>query len=158
MTDRIKYKAPYDLTKGHDTDSGYDVRSTGEYRINNLETVKIPTGISVELPNDYEVQVRPRSGLSSKGILVYFGTVDSGYRGEIMVNVTNINNREYTELMDPVRGIGMRAYGEPITIEKGEKIAQLVFVKKTELPLKKVDMINTSTSRGSNGFGSTGRF
>ena len=139
-TKEIKYKAPYELVKGHETDSGYDVRlDIRLLLIKPFATVTLPTGVYLDLPSNYEVQVRPKSGLSSKGLLVHFGTVDSGYRGEVLVIATNLTN-------------------EPFELRADEKIAQLVFVKKDIVELEQVEEISNNTNRGTGGFGSTGRF
>lgn len=139
----IEYKAPYELTKGHEADSGYDVRldtrSFNTIFIMPFETVNLPTGVYLNLSSNYEAQVRPKSGLSSKGLLVHFGTVDSGYRGEVLVIVTNLTSK-------------------PFGIQADEKIAQLVFVKKDIVELEQVEEISNDTTRGTGGFGSTGRF
>ena len=136
----IKYKAPYELIKGHETDSGYDVRLDAKSLfIKPFTTVKLPSGVYLDLPSNYEVQVRPKSGLSSKGLLVHFGTVDSDYRGEVLVIATNLTS-------------------EPFALRADEKIAQLVFVKKDIVELEQVEEISNNTNRGTGGFGSTGRF
>lgn len=140
----INYVSPYVLEKGRESDSGYDLRLQSikdkEFnRIGSLETVLIHTGLYLELPDDIEVQVRPKSSLSSKGLLVHFGTVDSGYRGEVLVAMTNLNSGE-------------------IELEDNRKIAQIVFNKKTDVKLDKVEVINKETDRGEGGFGSTGKF
>lgn len=140
MKQVVKYKAPYELKKGHETDSGYDVRlDTRSLFIKPFTTVKLPTGVYLDLPSNYEAQVRPKSGLSSKGLLVHFGTVDSGYEGEVLVIATNLTS-------------------EPFALRADEKIAQLVFVKKERIRLEKVDELEKKSSRGDGGFGSTGRF
>ncbi len=140
----INYVSPYVLEKGRESDSGYDLRLRSikdkEFnRIGSLETVLIHTGLYLELPDDIEVQVRPKSSLSSKGLLVHFGTVDSGYRGEVLVAMTNLNGGE-------------------VELEDNRKIAQIVFNKKTDVELDKVEAINKETDRGEGGFGSTGKF
>lgn len=140
----INYVSPYVLEKGRESDSGYDVRLQSikdkEFnRIGSLETVLIHTGLYLELPGNIEVQVRPKSSLSSKGLLVHFGTVDSGYRGEVLVAMTNLNSGE-------------------VELEDNRKIAQIVFNKKTDVELDKVEVINKETDRGEGGFGSTGKF
>ena len=140
MKQVIKYKAPYELKKGHETDSGYDVRlNTVLLLIKPFATVTLPTGVYLDLPYNHEVQVRPKSGLSSKGLLVHFGTVDSDYRGEVLVIATNLTK-------------------EPFELRADEKIAQLVFVKKDIVELEQVGEISNNTGRGTGGFGSTGRF
>ena len=136
----IKHKAPYELRKGHETDSGYDVRLNAVLLlIKPFATVTLPTGVYLDLPSNCEVQVRPKSGLSSKGLLVHFGTVDSDYRGEVLVIATNLTK-------------------EPFELRADEKIAQLVFVKKDVIELEQVKEISNNTNRGTGGFGSTGRF
>lgn len=140
----INYVSPYVLEKGRESDSGYDLRLQSikdkEFnRIGSLETVLIHTGLYLELPDDIEVQVRPKSSLSSKGLLVHFGTVDSGYRGEVLVAMTNLNSGD-------------------VELEDNRKIAQIVFNKKTDVKLDKVEVINKETDRGEGGFGSTGKF
>lgn len=98
---------------------------------------KIGTGIAIEVPNGYDVQVRPRSGLSSKGIGVTFGTIDSDYRGEILIT--------------------MYLFGEDTSyeIKHGDKIAQMVITKLAEVSLEEVPELS-ETKRGSGGHGSTG--
>lgn len=140
----INYVSPYVLEKGRESDSGYDLRLQSikdkEFnRIGSLETVLIHTGLYLELPDDIEVQVRPKPSLSSKGLLVHFGTVDSGYRGEVLVAMTNLNSGD-------------------VELEDNRKIAQIVFNKKTDVKLDKVETINKETDRGEGGFGSTGKF
>ncbi len=150
----IRYKAPYELKKGYKSDSGVDVKIwsidlideklkdkkwVDPYIILPNQTIHAQTGVYLELPEDYECQVRPKSGISKQGILVHFGTVDSGFRGEITVAVTNITNK-------------------PIKLEKNQKIAQLVFIKKDDVKLCRSDEINLDTDRGAKGYGSTGKF
>lgn len=127
-------------------DSGFDFRASLflPVTIAPLERATIPTGLYFEIPDGYEIQVRPRSGLAAKnGITVLNspGTVDAGYRGEIKVILVNLST-------------------ESFTINNGDKIAQGVFavVMNTSVTtLKKVKKINKNTERGSDGFGSTGK-
>lgn len=138
---KIRIVSDYPLQKSKTGDVGYDIRALNDGRpihVGPNQTVKIKTGVYLELPNEFEAQVRPRSGLSSKGILVHFGTVDSGYRGEVLVSLTNLNylNRE---------------------IKDGDRIAQLVFAKKDIVELEQTETIEADTERGADGFGSTGR-
>lgn len=97
----------------------------------------IGTGLRAEIPAGYELQVRPKSGLSANGIEVAWGTVDEGYRGEIKVTV--YNHTEY-----------------PIRICHGSKIAQLVLAPVVRAEIEEVAEIGTDTDRGTGGFGSTG--
>lgn len=136
----LKYKAPYELVKGHDTDSGYDIRNVkGMLVIAPRRTVKINTGVFLEIPKGYEVQVRPKSSLSAQGLIVHFRTVDEDYRGEVMVVVTNENLDEFV-------------------IENMQKVAQMVLAKRESVSVEKIDEISKDTSRADGAFGSTGRF
>jgi len=130
------YPKEYPLGYMHDGDSGIDLRSTGNFVLRPGENAIIPTGIAVELPPGCEGQVRPRSGLAAKGIVANFGTIDNGYRGEIMVVLFNLSN-------------------EVFMITRGERVAQLV-IAKVERPVLEFSGILSSTERGSDGFGSTG--
>ena len=101
----------------------------------------IPTGLVVEIPLGYEGQIRPRSGLAARaGITLTnsVGTIDSDYRGEVVVLL--INHGE-----------------EPYTFEPGERIAQLVITVVPQVQLVEVDETNMTVERGEGGFGSTGR-
>jgi len=100
----------------------------------------VPTGIAIELPDGYEAQVRPRSGLALKhGIALVNspGTIDADYRGEIGVIVINHG-------------------GEPFVVRNGERIAQLVFAPFARATLQEVTELG-ETERGEGGFGHTGR-
>lgn len=135
----MKYKCDYKIEKGHDTDSGYDLKTTRPFKLLPNQTKLIPTSLFLELDKNIEAQVRPKSSISAKGILVHFGTVDSDYRGEIKVIMRNLND-----------------YG--VEFEAGQKIAQIVFNEKTEVFLEQTEDIINDTKRGVGGFGSTGAF
>ena len=135
----MKYKCDYNLIKGHDTDSGYDLKTKYAFKLLPNQTKLIPTSLFLELDKNIEAQVRPKSSISAKGILVHFGTVDSDYRGEVQVVMQNLND-----------------YG--VEFEAGQKIAQIVFSKKTEVFLEQTEDIENNTDRGAGGFGSTGAF
>src|SRR5690606_24703240 len=107
--------------------------------IKPLQRVLIPTGLYIELPDGYEAQIRPRSGLAAKkglSVLNAPGTIDSDYRGEIKVILINLSN-------------------ETVVINTGERIAQMVIAKYEKALLTEVDELN-NTERGSGGFGHTG--
>jgi len=100
----------------------------------------VPTGLSIALPEGYEAQVRPRSGLAAKhGVTVLNspGTIDADYRGEVCVLLINHG-------------------AEPFTIRRGERIAQMVIANVVRADLTIATAL-TTTTRGSGGFGSTGR-
>ncbi|MCS6821675.1 MAG: dUTP diphosphatase [Microscillaceae bacterium] len=97
----------------------------------------IPTGIHIELPQGYEAQIRPRSGLAAKrGVFAIFGTIDSDYRGAIHVLLYNASD-------------------VPFTIKNGERIAQMVITTYQKVQLVEVENLS-ETLRGEGGFGSTG--
>lgn len=135
----MKYKCDYMLIKVHDTDSGYDLKTTRPFKLLPNQTKLIPTSLFLELDKNIEAQVRPKSSISAKGILVHFGTVDSDYRGEVQVVMQNLNQHG-------------------VEFEAGQKIAQIVFSKKTDVELEQTNNIENNTQRGSSGFGSTGAF
>ncbi|MGL6064608.1 MAG: dUTP diphosphatase [Fusobacteriaceae bacterium] len=122
--------------------AGMDIRANIKEPIilTSLERAMVPTGIKVEIPMGYEIQVRPRSGLAAKhGITLLNspGTVDSDYRGELKIILVNLSKDSYT-------------------VENGERIAQLVLSKVCKMDLESVDSLNT-TKRAEAGFGHTGK-
>ncbi|MCS7213645.1 MAG: dUTP diphosphatase [Candidatus Calescibacterium sp.] len=118
--------------------AGMDLFSDEETEIQPFEIKAVRTGISVEIPQGYEGQVRPRSGLALKGITVANapGTIDSDYRGEVKVILINLSR-------------------ETFKVEKGMRIAQLIISKYEKVQIKEVDKLS-ETKRGEGGFGSTG--
>ncbi|MBR1576176.1 MAG: dUTP diphosphatase [Bacteroidales bacterium] len=105
-----------------------------------LERALVPTGLYMQIPEGYEGQVRPRSGLAAKhGITVLNspGTIDADYRGEIKVILVNLSD-------------------EAFSIEPGERIAQMVFARCEQAEWEEADVLD-ETGRGAGGFGSTGR-
>ncbi len=139
---KIINKSEHELPSYQTTASaGMDLRANNEDPIvlKPLERAIIPTGIYIELPVGYEAQIRPRSGLAAKkGISLVNspGTIDADYRGEIGVILVNLSN-------------------EPFTVEKGERIAQMVIAKHEQAEWVLVDELGES-ERGAGGFGSTG--
>ena len=122
--------------------AGMDVRANIKEPITlkSLERILIPTGLKVAIPEGYEIQVRPRSGLAIKhGITMLNtpGTVDSDYRGELKVIVVNLSNETYT-------------------IEPNERIGQFVLNKIEQIEFVEVEELD-STERGEGGFGHTGK-
>lgn len=124
----------------HDGDSGMDVYSDEDYSLgHDCARYTFHTGIAADIPEGYELQVRPRSGLASKhGIVAMFGTVDQGYRGEIGVTLVNFGHEHYL-------------------VKHGERIAQLVLAPVVRARIVETEGELSKTSRGDNGFGSTGK-
>ena len=103
------------------------------------ERALVPTGLAIALPDGYEAQVRPRSGLAARNgvtVLNTPGTVDADYRGEVKVILANLGNEDFT-------------------IERGMRIAQMVIAPVVQAVLQEADSL-TETARGEGGFGSTG--
>ena len=130
---------PQYMTEGA---SGMDLYADIEetIQVEPLQRVLICSGLALAIPDGYEGQVRPRSGWAIKmgmGILNSPGTIDSDYRGEVKVGLIN--------------------FGEnPVTIKRGDRIAQLIFIKVEQACLVEFDELNR-TGRGIGGFGHTGR-
>lgn len=125
---------PFQYTR--EDDACMDVFSLINKTLLPKETAIIPTGISLEIPNNYEGIIRGRSGLSSKGIQVYIGTIESSYRGDIGVIITNNSDK-------------------PFEISKGNRIAQ--FTIKPVIKIQLIEFTSLSdTERGENGYGSSG--
>ena len=104
-----------------------------------LERTLVPTGIYIAIPEGYEVQIRPRSGLSIKhGITLIncVGTIDSDYRGELRIPVVNLSNEEYT-------------------ISSGDRICQMILQKYENINFEEVEVLD-ATDRNDGGFGHTG--
>ena len=128
-----KYTPKY-MTDGA---SGADIYARGDHVIYAYQTKKIPTGVQFEIPAGYELQLRPRSGLSAKGILGQLGTIDEDFTGEVCVIIYNSTDA-------------------PFSVKDCDRIGQIVLA-----PVHRVTSFTPvqelkKTTRGSNGFGSTG--
>ena len=149
----------------YEGDAGFDLVAVEDVVVEPGETVKVPTGIAIELPSGYELQVRPRSGISLRTKLrVVLGTVDAGYRGEIGVIVDNIASeqyytyKQYFELLttEGERIDAKYPYWEgTYIIRKGDRIAQAVIKSVEQAHFIEVGELDDS-ERGEGGFGSTG--
>jgi dUTP pyrophosphatase len=121
--------------------AGMDLRADLESTVtlNPMERKLIPTGLHIELPEGFEAQIRPRSGLAFKhgvGIVNSPGTVDADYRGEIKVLLINFS-------------------GVPFEINTGDRIAQMIVARHEKVNWEEVEILN-ETSRGAGGYGHTG--
>ena len=124
-----------------DGSSGMDLTANidQEIQIKPGKSAIIPTGLQISIPKNFEIQIRPRSGLAAKNQITVLntpGTIDSDYRGELKVILINLGEKIFK-------------------IEKGSRIAQMVLCPVTKATLKEVDILE-ETKRGSGGFGSTG--
>ncbi|MGL4992752.1 MAG: dUTP diphosphatase [Bacteroidales bacterium] len=139
VINRSKHMLPSYAT---DSSAGLDIRANLDKAvvIKPLERVLIPTGLFLEIPVGYEVQIRPRSGLAFKhGITVLNspGTIDADYRGEVGILLVNLSSEEFV-------------------IQDGERVAQMVVASYEKVDLTSVEVLST-TDRGAGGFGHTGK-
>jgi dUTP pyrophosphatase len=122
--------------------SGMDIRAALDIpmTLQPLQRTLIPTGLFIEIPNGYEVQIRPRSGLAIKQGITCLntpGTIDSDYRGEIKIILINLS-------------------GEEQVINPGDRIAQMIIQKVERAEFEQVEILN-ETERAAGGFGHTGK-
>lgn len=142
MKVKVINRSAYDLPQYETAQAaGLDVRAniTESITLGSLERALVPTGLFIELPEGYEMQVRPRSGLAAKHGLSLVnapGTIDPDYRGEIKVILVNLSNTPYE-------------------LQPGERVAQLVVSQFTRVEWEPVEELG-ETERGTGGFGSTG--
>ena len=126
--------------KAHSDDAAYDLRSRTDITLPVGKSTLVPTGVYMELPVNYEAQIRPRSGLALKHNLTLTnspGTIDAGYRGEVGVIMFNHGPEEFA-------------------VKRGDRIAQMVIAELPQTELILSDELN-ATDRGTGGFGSTGK-
>lgn len=122
----------------HVDDAGFDIFTDKKTKIKKGDVATVSTGISSEIPNGFFVSFRDKSGLAAKhGIHVLGGVIDSGYRGEWGVIITNLGNDDYV-------------------FEKGHKVAQGIVHKLEKVEISETKKL-TETKRGKGGFGSTGK-
>tara|TARA_Y100000590_G_scaffold236239_1_gene265928 strand:- start:965 stop:1402 length:438 start_codon:yes stop_codon:yes gene_type:complete len=134
-----KVQLPFYKTKGS---SGMDLNAFIDNPIKILPNTSalIPTGLSVAIPEDLEIQIRPRSGLAAKSnisVLNTPGTIDSDYRGELKVILFNHGNKDFT-------------------VQNNDRIAQMILMPILKIDFEEVDEL-PNTIRGAGGFGSTGK-
>jgi dUTP pyrophosphatase len=140
---QVQNESPYELPSYATIFSaGVDLKAVldAPLVLNPLKRKLIGTGLKIALPEGFEAQVRPRSGLAAKhgvSVLNAPGTIDADYRGEIGVILVNLSN-------------------DPFTIEPGERIAQLVLARYEQIEWKLTNILS-ETNRGKGGFGSTGK-
>ena len=149
----------------HETDSGMDLYALEDITIKPGETVLVPTGIKVALPPGYELQVRPKSGRALKTKLRVAntpGTIDQGYRDEIKVIIENVDppiraiNLDFAQSPNDPIPVGTIDFGQPYTIGKGEKFAQLVLAEVPKVAWFEVENVGEIGEDRGGGFGSSG--
>jgi dUTP pyrophosphatase len=125
-------------SKAHQSDAGFDLYASEDVTLYRGQITKHPLNIKLKLPQGTYARIETKSGLGSKGMLVYAGIIDEEYRGIPHVVCT---------LLTP----------DPLTIKKGQKIAQLIMEPYSpKFSMQQVDSVSTETARSSGGFGSTG--
>ena len=143
MKVKIVNKSGYDVPfYATELSAGMDLKAAIEepIELDSLCRAMVPTGLYIALPEGYEAQIRPRSGLAAKhgiSVLNSPGTIDADYRGEIKVILVNLSN-------------------EPFVVNPGERIAQMVVARYEKVEWDEVEILD-QTDRGEGGFGSTGR-
>ena len=131
-------KAPY---KKHKTDAGFDLFATEDIEIYFGQVIKHPVNVKLHLPEGSWAEIKTKSGLGSRGLLVYAGVIDEGYRGIIHVVMSNIKQGD-----------------DPIVIKAGEKLAQMTMhPHHNGYKIEVVDKVSEDTERAAGGFGSTGK-
>lgn len=139
IVNRSKHKLPQYSTN---LSAGMDLRANLEQEIilRPLQRTLVKTGLFIELPEGYEAQIRPRSGLALKSGLTVLnspGTIDADYRGEIGIIMVNLSEEDFV-------------------INDGERICQMVIARHEQVSWEEVEVLN-ETERGSGGFGHTGK-
>ena len=126
--------------KAHYDDAAFDLRSRVDITLPSRKSTLVPTGLFIELPINFEAQIRPRSGLALKHDIMLTnspGTVDAGYRGEVGIILYNGSTEDFQ-------------------IKRGDRVAQMVICQLPEVELIEVEELSAS-DRGEGGFGSTGK-
>jgi dUTP diphosphatase len=135
---RPEARIPYKATSGS---SGFDLfaclAESGSLDL-TPDPQLVPTGIAIELPDGFDATIRPRSGLGARGVNVVFGTIDSDYRGELLVSMFVFGSRS------------------SYRVNHGDRIAQLVVTRLADLEILETQELSAS-ERGSGGHGSTGQ-
>ncbi len=166
---RVPYEKCHEDAKApayaHETDSGMDVYALEDITLAPGEQKIIPIGIKVALPAGYELQVRPKSGVSAKTKLRVAnapGTIDAGYRDEIGVIIENVEPpirsiaTDFAESPNDFIPVGAIEFGRSYTIGKGQKFAQLILSEVPKAVLYEVESVGEIGEDRGGGFGSTG--
>ena len=127
--------------KAHRSDAGFDIYASEDFSISPGMVVRHPMAVKFQIPHGAWLRIEGKSGLGAKGLLVYSGVIDRGYRGETSVVMSHINMHD----------------GKELFFKQGDKIAQItVNPHNEEFFMYQVDKVEDDTDRGAGGFGSTG--
>lgn len=144
------------------SDLGFDLYSIEDVVLEPGLPVKVRTGIAVEGPAGWGFVLGDRSSMAAKGVTYAGGRIDAGYRGEILVCLVNVNQPTYSirtarDASGAITSVELEHTDASVTIHKGDKIAQMSpFQAQTRMEVSVVEELS-ATTRGANGFGSTGR-
>lgn len=149
-------------SKANPNDAGFDVHATSDILLYPGQVIKHPLNIKMKLPRGAWARIETKSGLGSKGMMVWAGVIDEGYRGiphVIMSNIKMVSHVNTSCMEYPFNPVAeLVANTEPIVIKKGDKVAQITMnPHANEFFVVPVDSVDTDTSRGAGGFGSTGK-
>jgi len=137
-------------TKANYNDAGFDVYATEDISLYPGQVIKHPLNIKMKLPIGAWARIETKSGLGAKGMMVWAGVIDEGYRGIPHVIMSNIKMIE--------TGTNFSPNHEPIIIRKGEKVAQITMnPHSNNFNMVQVESVEADTERGSGGFGSSGK-
>ena len=126
--------------KANKTDAGFDLYATSDITVLPGQIIKHPLNIKLNIPQSSYLEITSKSGNGVKGLLVYAGIIDEGYRGTVHVVATNISDK-------------------PLEFKKHSKIAQMIIHPySSDVEIVAVESVSTDTERGSGGFGSSGQF
>ncbi|HEV2462461.1 MAG TPA: dUTP diphosphatase [Acidobacteriaceae bacterium] len=144
------------------SDLGFDLYSIEDVVLEPGLPVKVRTGIAVEGPPGWGFVLGDRSSMAARGVTYAGGRIDAGYRGEILVCLVNVNQPRYSvrtkrDAAGGITDVALEQTDVSVTIHKGDKIAQMSpFEAQTRMEVSVVEELS-ATTRGANGFGSTGR-
>ncbi|MBN1891699.1 MAG: aminotransferase [Clostridiales bacterium] len=157
---RLIHKDTIMPSYAHANDSGMDICADRDVLIMPGQTVAVPTGFALAIPEGYEVQIRPRSGLSLNTMLRIPnspGTIDSGFRDEVKVIIHNASREDVRYAEDPIHTTSSKGCPKGIyKISKGDRIAQMVCAKTERVRFESVDSLEGIGNDRNGGFGSTG--
>lgn len=144
-------------------DVGWDLEAAEDTYILPGQAVDVPTNVRLHLPQNVWAEIRARSSIARRGLQVDAGTIDTGYRGPLFALVRNMKTLQPADIADRMLGEvidfdGLRNWTEDNTvlIKAGERVAQVVYHRSCPTWAEEIDVIDESSERGSDGFGSTG--
>lgn len=169
--ERIDKDLPYGLTwPKHKGDVGFDLHAVKGMRLKPGEVKDIPFNIKLWLPDGVWAEVRARSSIVKRGLMVDAGTIDNGYRGPLYAVTRNMNTPQIEDLMElkhlnrgatrtdlhDVLALEKWIKNNTVHVKRGDRIAQIVFHRITDITSEEVEHVPDDSSRGAAGFGSTG--